>query len=139
LNIVAFAQFVFWTLVSCPPNFLWQEYIEEKFPGYGIAADGARSLNVANTAKKFVLDQTIGALVNTAAFIAAFAAFKGKDGAAIQRDVQRETLPLMINGWKLWPLVSILNFTLVPVQRRILVGSVVGLFWGIYLSLIAAS
>ena len=50
----------------------------------------------------------------------------------------QETLPLMINGWKLWPAVSILNFTVVPVHRRILVGSVVGLFWGVFLSLLAA-
>lgn len=44
----------------------------------------------------------------------------------------------MKNGWKLWPIVSLLNFTVVPVHRRILVGSVVGLFWGIFLSLLAA-
>jgi protein Mpv17 len=42
-------------------------------------------------------------------------------------------------GWKLWPAVSILNFTVVPVQHRILVGSVVGLFWGIFLSLMTVS
>ena len=44
----------------------------------------------------------------------------------------------MISGWKLWPLVSLINFTLIPVDRRVILGSVVGLFWGIYLSLYAA-
>jgi protein Mpv17 len=44
----------------------------------------------------------------------------------------------MINGWKLWPLVAIINFTLIPVDRRVILSSVVGLFWGIYLSLFAA-
>lgn len=38
-------------------------------------------------------------------------------------------------GLTLWPLVSLLNFTFVPVHRRMIVGGVVGLFWGIYLSL----
>lgn len=92
-----------------------------------------------NTLKKFGLDQTLGALVNTTIFVAAFAAMKGRNTQGIQRDVRRDTLPLMINGWKLWPAVSILNFTVVPVHRRILVGSIVGLFWGIYLSTIAAA
>ena len=40
---------------------------------------------------------------------------------------------------KLWPMVSIFNFTMVPVEYRTVVGSVVGLFWGIYLSLISSS
>jgi len=44
----------------------------------------------------------------------------------------------MISGWKLWPLVSLLNFTLVPVEKRVLVGNIVGLLWGVYLSLFAA-
>lgn len=51
--------------------------------------------------------------------------------------VLQDTLPLMMAGWKLWPAVSLLNFTIVPVNRRILVGSIVGLFWGIFLSLFA--
>ena len=137
-NFVALLQFVFFTFLTCPPNFLWQEYMEEKLPGYPLQVDGTRSLNIANTARKFVLDQTLGAAINTAIFIAGFAAMKGKDTQAIQREVRRETFPLMKNGWKLWPAVSILNFTVVPVHRRILVGSAVGLFWGIYLSIIVA-
>jgi len=101
--------------------------------------DGSQSLHKINTAKKFALDQTIGAVVNTVAFVAFFAALSGKDSNAIQRTVRRETLPLMMAGWKLWPAVSFLNFTVVPMHRRILVGSIVGLFWGIYLSLFAVS
>lgn len=50
----------------------------------------------------------------------------------------KDTIPLMINSWKLWPLVALFNFVFVPVDRRIIVGSVFGLFWGIYLSLFAA-
>ena len=129
---------MFFTLLTCPPNFLWQEYLERRFPGYTTSVDGTRSLDKGNTARKFALDQTLGALVNTAIFIATFAGLIGKVGQGIQRDLRRETLPLRISGWKLWPIVSILNFTVVPLQRRILVGSVVGLFWGVYLSMIAA-
>lgn len=42
-------------------------------------------------------------------------------------------------GWKLWPLVSLVNFTMVPVEKRVVVGSLVGVGWGVYLSLMAGS
>lgn len=44
----------------------------------------------------------------------------------------------MIAGLKLWPLVNIVNFTLVKnVQTRQLVSGLANVGWGIYLTLIA--
>jgi len=70
---------VIYALLSTPPNFLWQQYIEKKFPGYstrkievdddGNGAKVERKLNVRNTAAKFVLDQTVAAIVNVVAFV----------------------------------------------------------------------
>lgn len=144
VKFVPLLQFVFFTLLSCPPNILWQDYLEAKFPGYTYTyptssnGAGERTLHKANTARKLLFDQTLGAFVNTIAFVAAMAAFKGKNTRAVQREVQRDVVPLMINGWKVWPLVAFMNFAFIPVHRRVIVGSVVGLFWGIYLSLFAA-
>ena len=45
---------------------------------------------------------------------------------------------LMGAGWRLWPLVSAVNFTLVKsVETRNLVASLAGMGWNIYLSLCA--
>lgn len=82
-------HFVLFAFLSCPPNFLWQEYLEEQFPGYVMDADGQRKLHKTNTIKKLILDQTLGAAVNTLLFIAVMAAFQGKDGKAILRDCRR--------------------------------------------------
>jgi protein Mpv17 len=129
--------------------------MERKFPGYTPGYNGDLSLDRVNTVKKFMLDQTIGTIVNTVLFIVGIGALKGKDRHAIFRDVDRVLLrfcfqerhgannkqdfwPLIRSGWKLWPMVSLVNFVLVPVDQRILVGSIVGLFWGIYLSLFVA-
>ncbi|OAP57069.1 hypothetical protein AYL99_09182 [Fonsecaea erecta] len=148
VKLAPLAQFVVFTLISCPPNILWQEYLEYKFPGYTVAPISPSTtsssptadtqLHIPNTLRKFLFDQTLGAFVNTVAFVAAMAAFKGKSAKAVQREVERDVIPLMISSWKLWPFVALLNFTLVPVNRRVIVASVVGLFWGIYLSLFAA-
>lgn len=171
-------HFVIFTLLNCPPNFLWQEYLEQQFPGYTTSTavdDGGKGvtvekkLDMGNTIKKFILDQTVGATLNTVLFTAVISALKGSSGGDIVDAIKQvrsgtrgawaivlvliisihrcSTLadyltqdfwPVAKAGLKLWPLVSLLNFTVVPVQRRILVGSLVGVGWGIYLSLIAA-
>lgn len=44
----------------------------------------------------------------------------------------------MAAGLKLWPFVSVLNFTVVPADQRLLVGSLFGVVWAIYLSLVSS-
>lgn len=74
-------------MISTPPNFLWQQYIESKFPGYTLRKievdDGGKGvkvekkLNARNTMVKIGLDQTIGAVVNVAAYIGGTRALRG--------------------------------------------------------------
>lgn len=135
-----FLFFVTWTVVSCPPNILFQSFLEEKFPAKKDDPEqpGRKMLDKSNTVKKFFLDQTISATLNTVGYIAAIAAYRGKDTASIIDEVRRDFWPLMQAGWKLWPMVSLLNFTVIPLSKRTLVGSLAGLGWGIYMSLLAA-
>lgn len=50
----------------------------------------------------------------------------------------QETFPIIFASYKIWPLASVVNFALIPVEKRIVFLSAVGLLWGIYLSLTAA-
>lgn len=50
----------------------------------------------------------------------------------------QETLPIIFASYKIWPLASVVNFAFVPVEKRIVFLSAVGLGWGIYMSLMAA-
>ncbi|KAG8629554.1 hypothetical protein KVT40_003419 [Elsinoe batatas] len=156
LDTATLTRFILFSLFSCPPNVLWQAFLEQRFPGYDTPAaphtNGAsksranpndkpapaekKKLNKVNTAKKWVLDQTLGALVNTVAFIAGMLLLKGeRDWETITSAVGRETWPLMAAGQKLWPLFSVVSFVLVPLKYRTLVGGIVGIGWGTYLSL----
>ena len=83
--MVPIAHFVIFTFLSCPPNFLWQEFLEERFPGY----NGEKKLNLRNTLVKFAVDQTLGATANTVTFVAAMSAFKGKSRTGILHDCQK--------------------------------------------------
>ena len=50
-----------------------------------------------------------------------------------------EFRPIFVAGWKLWPAVSLVNFTLVKtVEGRNLVGALAGVVWGVYMSLVSA-
>lgn len=45
--------------------------------------------------------------------------------------------PIMIARLKYRPIVSLLMYTVVPVDRRVVFGSACGVIWGVYLSLYA--
>jgi hypothetical protein len=38
----------------------------------------------------------------------------------------------------MWPIASIVSFTFIPVEKRIVFLSFIGMLWGIYMSLVAA-
>lgn len=113
LQLAPIIQFLIFCLVSTPPNFLWQEYLERKFPAYPVQqgkpklkldddgkvsytrpsrtsegkpqlADKIQSipvekkLDIRNTATKFLLDQTLGAAINTALFLVVLELLRGR-------------------------------------------------------------
>ncbi|KAI1079596.1 Mpv17/PMP22 family protein [Whalleya microplaca] len=160
-------QFVLYSFINVPPNFLWQDLLESAFPAYhmsptpdAIASAVANDekalereekegklvepkLNIKNTAIKMVLDQTIGAAINT--FL--FSLFMHSIQAAMTRPLgaplsnpdqsirylttrgaidygkvdwlgvvarsRAEFFPLLVAGWGVWPFVSLINFAFV--------------------------
>lgn len=91
-------------------------------------------LNIRNTLIKWFLDSiTLGALGNTCAFLIIFGIFKGQDWSKIKANLQTETFRIIWAGYKVWPIANFVSFSLVPVERRILFFSCVGLVWNIYM------
>lgn len=149
------ARFATFSILSSPPNVVWQVYLERRFPGYTSPSpppsssspeklpqqepqkQRPQSLNKRNTAIKFALDQTLGALFNTVLFLAGMPLLRGeRDLSLIWAAVRTQTLPLIRAGQTLWPLVSVVSFTLVPLEWRAAFGGLAGVLWGVYLSLI---
>lgn len=124
-----------------------------------------RKLNVGNTVAKFVLDQSVGAAINTlmfSVFMHSVQAAMSHRTAGAEESVafltsgraldysqvdwrlvvgrsRLEFMPIMSAGWRFWPFVSLFNFVVVKsVEVRNLVGSLAGMAWGVYMSLVAA-
>ncbi|KAL4794435.1 hypothetical protein BDV19DRAFT_390273 [Aspergillus venezuelensis] len=141
-------QFTTSALILSPLTFIWLEGLESRFPGTeqdepvkGKSSEKGESqpkLNVKNTVAKIVVDQVIGGAWNTVAFIATMGFLRGQDYEVIKNEILNNFWPFMLAGLKLWPFVSILNFTVVPADQRLLVGNLFGVVWGVYLSLMAA-
>ncbi|OAA46976.1 Mpv17/PMP22 [Metarhizium rileyi] len=163
-------QFLMFSIISTPPNFLWQDFLESTFPARlprkDKSVDG-QPLSIRNTLLKFGLDQTVGAVFNTLLFsiyihsihmampdaprVTSFTKatgywmspgvidFSAVDLAVVWEAALAEFWTIVVAGVKLWPAVSLVNFTLVKtVEGRNLVGCVAGLGWGVYMSMIAA-
>jgi protein Mpv17 len=96
-----------------------------------------KQLSIRNTIIKFLLDQSIGAAVNTIMFIMGIAMLHGYSLQYGWEETKTGFWPLTFAGQKLWPMVSIISLTLVPVEQRMVFGSIVGVGWGIFLSLMA--
>lgn len=162
-NILHFLRFVTLTFITTPPNYVWQQWLERTFPAYerrlptrdvenemkskedgkayepGGSAEHKAKLNIRNTVTKWFIDCiTMGAIMNTVAFFILMGILKQQTVAQIRQNIWTETIPLIVAGYKIWPLASIISFSCVPVERRIIFLNFVGLVWGIYLSLIAA-
>ncbi|THY49708.1 hypothetical protein D6C99_05041 [Aureobasidium pullulans] len=161
-----FLRFVIFTLLTAPPNYLWQHALERVFPGrkpidstktvlprYEIREHDEllgedvlqqeeeieTKLDWKNTMIKWFVDcMTLGALLNTAAFLILMGIMKGRSPGEIETALRTDTLPIIYASYKIWPLASVVNFALIPVEKRIVFLSAVGLVWGVFLSLTAA-
>jgi len=83
--------------------------------------------------KKIAFDQAVASPIVISFFLFYMSLFEGN-----LKDFPKKmkSLPsFVINGIKVWGTVAVLNFTIIPPYMRIYLGSVVGFFWSIYLSL----
>ncbi|EXJ60688.1 hypothetical protein A1O7_04841 [Cladophialophora yegresii CBS 114405] len=152
IDPIAFVHFIVLAIITTPPNYKWQFWLEETFPSHpqrqapGAAAgkkeDDARpvkdekaALSLTNTAAKFLLDQTLGAGFNTVWFIVMINLLRGKSFEHIATTVQNDFFPMLMAGYKFWPVITLLNLVVVPFDQRMLVGGLAGLAWGMYVSL----
>ena len=79
LNYQSVLKFVVFSVLSTPPNIIWQGFLEDQFPtnvpstpasassekSTSKSAPTKTSMSRRNVLIKFILDQTIGAVVNT--------------------------------------------------------------------------
>jgi hypothetical protein len=123
LDPLELLRFILVTLITCPPNFHWQLYLERTFPAYlpttsekeggdhipldekrrdsNVGDEASRDVSGVGTARKprinwrntftkmFIDCITVGALVNTVAFLVLMGVMKGQGWEKLVRTVKR--------------------------------------------------
>ncbi|KAM6519352.1 hypothetical protein FALCPG4_012992 [Fusarium falciforme] len=171
LDLLPLLRFVTLTLITAPPNYHWQQFLERTFPAYPsgrtqerigdiemtpaedapelkegyeermaeVNRDREPKFSMKNTLTKWFVDCiSAGAIMNTVAFLIIMGVLKGQASSQIWSNIKTETIPIIVAGYKIWPIASIISFSFIPVHRRIVFLSFIGLLWGIYMSLVAS-
>ncbi|OJJ46170.1 hypothetical protein ASPZODRAFT_16767 [Penicilliopsis zonata CBS 506.65] len=122
INAIPILHGALYNFLSTPPNYLWGKTLEESFPVDTSLHNGHQKdmhTFIVNTTIKLVLDQSIGALLNTMLYITLIGSFRGSTMAEIQGNLRENTVPMLIASYKVWPVVSLVNLTVVPLEQRV--------------------
>jgi len=103
---------------------------------YGSLDRVVSGTGLVQMAKKLAVDQTFAAGLNMFAFYSITGLLEGRDVGQVKERLEEKWWPTMLSLWTVWPFVQIVNFTLVPLHRRVLVVNLVGVGWSTYLSFI---
>ncbi|KAK9817107.1 hypothetical protein WJX72_009641 [[Myrmecia] bisecta] len=116
---------IFGLVWSGPSNHYWQKLLERLFKG---------KRDSGTVLKKVLLDQlTYGPLCNVLLLSYLSLFVEGRSWTYSKAKV-RQTYPnIQMNGWKLWPIASFINYTYVPLKLRVLFVNCVAFAWSTFL------
>uniref|UniRef100_A0A914ERX7 Mitochondrial inner membrane protein Mpv17 n=1 Tax=Acrobeloides nanus TaxID=290746 RepID=A0A914ERX7_9BILA len=84
--------------------------------------------------KRMLVDQIFGAPIFTSYFFVMMGLLEGlKLNKSISR-AKNVVGPVLLTNYKIWPIVQLVNLSLVPLHFRLVVLQTVALFWNMYIS-----
>ncbi|KAK9235046.1 hypothetical protein V1525DRAFT_19685 [Lipomyces kononenkoae] len=98
----------------------------------------SRKIKWYNVAIKLVLDQTIGQIVVNTTFVIIMRYQQWESATLLLRDIQSSVWTIVRASWKLWPWVALVNFLFVPPSSRVVLVSIIGFGWNIFLSFLSS-
>jgi len=116
-----------------------EKEVKEKDKGKSLRWQAAhlQPSGTRNFVIKFFLDLTVASMMNITMFIVLINLLKGASFSKTFGALYEDFGPIMIARLKYRPIVSILMYTVVSVDRRVVFGSACSVIWGIYLNLYA--
>lgn len=83
------------------------------------------------TIARVLADQTIFASTNMAVFLSTMSIL---EGGSPQEKLEKSYISGLKANWMVWPAVQAANFSVVPLEHRVLIVNIVSLGWNCYLS-----
>ncbi|CAM9117372.1 unnamed protein product, partial [Ectocarpus fasciculatus] len=87
-----------------------------------------------NAFVKVVIDQAFGSPVFNTIFFSSQQALQGKNFEEVKEAVATRLPVQLARHYTVWPFVHLINFSFVPLHRRVIVQNVLTVGWAAYLS-----
>ena len=81
---------------------------------------------------KLLIDQFIFAPFFTSLYFYVRGLSNDKGIGTTSKQLKRELVGIMKGNWSVWIPANLVNYSVVPLQLRVLFGSVIGVFWNAY-------
>lgn len=94
---------------------------------------GRRQSSLSVVTGKMMIDQFLFSPIFTVLYFYMRALAEDQSLTTTTTMLKRELLSIMKSSWTVWIPANFLNYLLIPVDLRVLFGSVIGLFWNAYL------
>lgn len=99
-----------------------------------LGKSAARRGALLDTAARVAVDQLCWSPVGIALYFGCMGAMEGEPAAAVQARLHEGWWETLVTNWRVWPLLQLVNFGLVPVAHRLVVVNVASVVWNTYMS-----
>eukprot|EP00730_Choanoeca_flexa_P008927 TRINITY_DN12558_c4_g1_i4.p1 TRINITY_DN12558_c4_g1~~TRINITY_DN12558_c4_g1_i4.p1 ORF type:complete len:233 (+),score=19.68 TRINITY_DN12558_c4_g1_i4:163-861(+) len=113
-------------IIIAPVLHVWYGFLNRRIPGNHLRI----------VVQRVLLDQLLFAPPFLAFFLSTLSLLEGHSGR-ISHQLRHDWLPTVIKNWQLWVPAQAINFRFVAPAYQVLFSNMVGLFWTIYLSVVA--
>lgn len=96
---------------------------------------GVPQTKFKDTCVRVAADQIVWAPFGIALYMTCMGLMQATPLAEIKDGIRQGWWSTVTANWAVWPLVQMINFAFVPLQYRVIVVSIVGVFWNAYLSM----
>ena len=88
---------------------------------------------------RIILDALIFSPVTVAGYFTWRSFLEGSGLAGTKHKLKTRFVSTVIGAWRFWPAANVINFSMIPLEYRVLYSNVLSLFWTGYLTLVNAN
>lgn len=121
--------FVYGTFIFSFIGNSWYQFLNNK-----IVFPNLKPNHWANTVARVSCDQIFFAPVGITLYFTTMTVFKGGTTDEILEKLTKKWWPTLVANWSIWPIFQFINFSIIPVQHRLLTVNLIAIFWNTFLS-----
>ncbi|CAK9293504.1 unnamed protein product [Gordionus sp. m RMFG-2023] len=104
---------------------IWYKFLDKSF---------GTETNFKSGFKKMAMDQILFAPIFLLDFLVMTEIIKHRSFTTVNEKIEKDYYDIMVTNYKIWPIVQLVNMSLVPLNYRILVINIVAVMFNTYLS-----